>query len=220
MEQLNIRLFADGRYADAAARYREGADIYRELYGPDGAATAIALGNHADALGELGDHAQALALAQQALAVYRNVFGEQAPRTAGMWGKLGDQLLANRRVDDALAAYARSLAIVRASPDGMATRRGIALARSKRALALQADGQAGQAEAEARSAEREMRELTGGDGVYYGLALANLLRIACANGNDDCAALRSQARALAADTAQPGGNRLRLQATLGEVAGA
>ena len=220
LTQYGNVLFADGRYADAAARYREGADIYRELYGPDGAATAIAQGNHADALGELGEHAQALQLVQQALTVYRKVFGEQAPRTAGMWGKVGDQLLANRRVDDALAAYARSLAILRAAPDGMAVRRGIALARSKRALALQMDGQAAQAEAEARAAEREMRELTGGEGVYYGLALANLLRTACASGADDCAALRIRARALAADVAQPGGNRLRLQAALGEVAGA
>ena len=207
-------LFIDGRYREAAAQYRRAFGIYRGLYGPRGAATAITQANYADALGELGQHAQALALARDALAGYRAAFGPDNARTGSMWAKLGDQLLANARLDDALAAYDRALAILRAQPDSKTSRLGHAVVRSKRAEALRVQGRLDEAVHEARAAEQALQSLTAGEGVYYGLALANLVRIACHAHADDCGTLRRQVRHRLDDPAQPGGNRLRLQQAL------
>src|SRR5690606_33264851 len=214
LSQHGSVLFQEARYPEAAARYRESDAIYRELFGAQGAATAITQANHADALGELGEHARALALTREALAVYRSVFGDDSPRTGSMWSKLGDQLLDNDRVDQALEAYDRSLPVLRAQPASGSIQQAIAVARSKRALALQARGDGDQALSEARAAERELREATGGKGVYHGLAMAHLVRIACRARAADCARLREQARAALRDPGQPGGNRQRLQQAL------
>src|SRR5690606_37589875 len=145
---------------------------------------------------------------------YRAVFGDDSARTGVMWSKLGDQLLDNDRVDEALQAYDRSLEVLRAQPASGSTRQAVAVARSKRALALQLRGDGEQGLAEARAAERELREVTGGTGVRHGLAVAHLVRIACDAQAADCPRLREQARAALRDPRQPGGNRQRLQQAL------
>src|SRR5690606_12185281 len=214
LSQHGSALFQEARYQEAAARCRESHDIRRERYGPHGAASASTLANYADALGELGEHARALALTRDALVGYRKAFGDDGARTGGMWSKVGDQLLDNGRVDEAVEAYDRSLAILRKQPASGSTRQGIAVGRSKRALALLQRGDEDQALAEARAAERELRAATGGTGVFHGHALANLLRIACRAQAADCTTLRRRAQAALRDPAQSGTVRPQLRQAL------
>lgn len=214
LSQYGSVLIQQARYHDAAEQYRQSNAIYRALYGPRSAAAAITLGNFADALGEAGDRRRALDLAREALAGYRESLGEDSPRTGTMWGKFGDELAANGLHRRALDAYDRSLGILRGQPDDKNMRRVVAVARTKRALALAALHRYPEALREAREAEATLHALTKGEGVYHGFSLVGLVRITCAAGAEDCPAVRGRAREALANERLRGDTRWRLESAL------
>jgi len=216
LSQYGGVLMQQGRYREAAAGYARSHAIYRALYGPRSAAAAITLGNHADALGESGDLVQALELAREALAGYRESLGDAHPRTGVMWGKFGDELLANGLAQEALAAYDSGAAAL-GQAAGRMERQALAVVRAKRALALSALRRVPEALRDAREAEAELQRLTGGEGVHHGLALASLVQVACQVRAHDCGALRERARRALEDPAQPADRRLRLERALAAV---
>ena len=210
-------LFAEARFAEAAAAYAEAVRAYRASGGEAGA--AIAEGNRADALRELGRPAEALPLQQAALRTMERLFGPDSPRVAGRLSNLARTEAALGRHARALATYDRSLRIYQGQAQehgsGGANAAYVAAWRARSLLAL---GRAAEAEAVLRQSVARIEAEPEPSPRLRGEALAFLVEAACRNRAADCAPLREQAQA-ALRGAVPGVAARRLRDALAATGG-
>ncbi|MDX1674936.1 MAG: serine/threonine-protein kinase, partial [Longimicrobiales bacterium] len=107
--------FKQGRYAEAAPRYRRSLAVLERVFGPDHPETAVAVNELARAVCSLGELEEAEALWRRAYHIRSGVFGPQHLATAQASWNLGSILTALDRYTEADTLLDRALTAARAS---------------------------------------------------------------------------------------------------------
>jgi tetratricopeptide (TPR) repeat protein len=126
---LGATEYERGAYQVAERYRREALDIFREWYGDDHKETASAMTLLAQAHIAQRHFDDAVPLLRQALTTQQRVYGASHPRVALVLNSLGSVAQQQGRLDEAEAAFVRTLAIYRATyPDGRHMRIAVAQA--------------------------------------------------------------------------------------------
>jgi eukaryotic-like serine/threonine-protein kinase len=100
--------YSKGDYARAVEMFGKVTDTRKAVLGPEHPATASALANLAQAVGDNGDYARSLEIQKQALAIREKVLGPDHPATAQSLHSMGIALSELRKDDEALATFQRA----------------------------------------------------------------------------------------------------------------
>jgi tetratricopeptide (TPR) repeat protein len=104
--------YEQGRFQDAVREYARSLSLKERVLGPEHLEVGLTLSNLALALVKLRDFDRAVEVSRRAEGIYERWVGARSPTLGNSMANHGDVLLAAGKLDEARAAYERSLAIL------------------------------------------------------------------------------------------------------------
>jgi len=93
LEALGMLCLEQSKYHDAVCLFAEAVDIRQRVLGPDDRNCLVSMGNLAEAYGQTGDNARAVALYEQLLAAFRRVYGMEGENTLMLMSNLSSSYI-------------------------------------------------------------------------------------------------------------------------------
>ena len=183
IERRALATMGLGRFEVAASAHRRALDMRRSLYGDQDKRVATSWRHLAESVGYLGRPAEALEMAERAIAIFTATRGEASIECAEALFVRGDQYYQQRILDKAIEDYDRALTIYRSRVAAMHPSVGILL--NNRARALRLAGRLAESEADYRHALEIIRRTLGDEHREVATILSNISQVLRARGRYD-----------------------------------